>query len=68
MKKKTILGLIAIAIAAFSVNLAKADTESTDSGGGAGGNCEKPMSNVCYKVKQKDGTYTNKPGVLHIRG
>ncbi|MEN5086776.1 hypothetical protein ABE426_09935 [Sphingobacterium faecium] len=48
MKKKTILGLIAVMVTAFTINMAKADTES-GGGGKDDGECAK-ASNTCIVI------------------
>ncbi|MEC3878160.1 hypothetical protein [Parapedobacter sp. 10938] len=62
MKKKTILGLTAAIVAAFTINNVRADVE-----GGNDGECAAPHSNTCMVVHLpwplKDKVI---PGVLTI--
>lgn len=62
MKKKTILGLIAVMVTAFTINLAKAETES--GGGKDDGECAK-ANNTCIKIHTPFGTIT-KSGILTV--
>ncbi|MEN5086775.1 hypothetical protein ABE426_09930 [Sphingobacterium faecium] len=64
MKKKTILGLIAVMVTVFTINLAKADTE--DAGGGSSGyNCDS-SKNICYQIKKDGVVIGSKKGTIHV--
>lgn len=60
---KSILGLIAVMVTAFTINQAKADTE--DAGGGSGYNCDS-SKNICYQIKKDGVVIASKKGTLHV--